>query len=181
LQSDAKTIQRVRSGRTEEFRILVDRYQARAYLLAFRILGRREEAEDAVQDAFVRAYSALDTYLETGTFWPWIRRITVNCSIHRFSRETPSDVVEQMVEDEQPYVDTVEAEVFGKLEAARIGQAIERLPEAYRVAIILRYEEDLTTSEIAEALELSPVAARVRLCRAMKMLCEKMAVTQNEL
>ena len=181
MQPDIKIVNRVLSGQTEEFRILVERYQSRVYHLAYRILGRHEDAQDAVQDAFVRAYSGLHTYSTDRAFWPWVRRIAVNCCMRRLPREIPSDEVVQMLDDEQPSVDSVELEICRRCQVTEIGEIIRGLPEAYRIAIVLRYQEDLPTAEIADLLGESPVAIRVRLHRALKMLTEKMAVSENEM
>ncbi len=73
--SDNEVVRRVREGQVREFRILVDRYQQGVFRLAYRILGRREDAEDAAQDTFIRAFRSIHTYSDTGAFWPWVRRL----------------------------------------------------------------------------------------------------------
>jgi len=181
LRPDAEIIRRIRGGRTEEFRAFIERYQARAYALAYSVMRRREDAEDVVQDAFVKAYNGLHTFSDGAPFWPWIRRITVNCCIRRLPREFPSDEIERMVEDEQPYVDAVHLEVCRKFERAGIREAISRLPESYRMAVVLRYQEDLSPTEIAEITGETPVAIRVRLHRAVRMLTDRLAVTEHEM
>ena len=75
---------------SEKFRILVERYQSRVYGLAYRMSRRHEDAQDAVQDTFVHAYSGLHTFSENLPFWPWLRRIAVNCCIRKIGREIPT-------------------------------------------------------------------------------------------
>lgn len=183
MQLDNVVIKRILSGKTSEFRVLIDRYQTRTYILAHQILGRREDAEDAVQDAFIRAYNGLHTYLDTtdAMFWPWMRKIAINCCIRRFSREIPHTDVEQMLEDGQPCVDDVAMEVYLKIEMAKVREIIAGLPEIYRIIMILKYKEDLSTGEIAELLGVSQTVVRVRSYRALKMLTERMTVTQYEM
>jgi len=79
--SDSEAITRIRNGRVREFDILVDRYQHSVHAFAYRILGRREDAEDATQDTFIRAFQSLDSYACNCSIWPWLRRIAVNRSL----------------------------------------------------------------------------------------------------
>ena len=176
--SDNNVIRRVRGGQVQEFRVLVERHQKAVFLLAFRILGRREDAEDAAQDAFVRAYQSLHTYSDSGKFWPWIRRITVNCCIKKLPREFPSDELERTADAEQC---SVEADVLRKCELQELRKAIAGLPAAYRTATVLRYQEDLSIRETAELLDEPAGTIRVRLHRALKMLSERMVVTGDGL
>ena len=178
MLSDNEVVRRVREGQVREFRILVDRYQQGVFRLAYRILGRREDAEDAAQDTFVRAFRSIHTYSDTGAFWPWVRRIAVNCSIKKLPQEFPSDAVERILDIEQP---PIEAEVFRECELQELRKAIAGLPESYRTAAVLRYQEDLSIAEIAELLDQPAGTIRVRLHRALKMLSERMVVIGDEL
>lgn len=181
MLSDNEIIKRVQKGQTDDFAHLVRRYETPAYSTAYRILGRREDAEDAVQVSFLRAYQALDSYNQDGTFWPWMRRIVINCCLNRLPREFPSDSIEQIIESEQPCIDTVEAEAFRRCDAGRIREMITQLPTSYRLVAVLKYQEDLNATEIAEFINETPGAVRVRLHRALKMLSQKLAVTAHEL
>jgi RNA polymerase sigma-70 factor (ECF subfamily) len=165
----------------QEFRTLIERYEAAVFTLAYRMLGRREEAEDATQDTFIKVFRGLSSYSDKAPFWPWLRRIVVNACIDRQSREFPSDDVETAVDLEQPFVDSVVAEVLRKCEIEKIDGTIAGLPDMYRTVVVLRYREDLSFDEIAEALSQNPGTVRVRLHRAMKMLSERLAVVNDEL
>lgn len=181
MLSDNEIIRRVRKGRTEDFAHLVRRYEIPAYSTAYRILGRREDAEDAAQESFLRAYQALDTYKRDGKFWPWMRRIVINSCLNRLPREFPSDSIEQIIESEQPCIDTVEAEAFRRCDAAGVRKLIAQLPASYRLVAVLKYQEDLNAAEIAELINETPGTVRVRLHRALKMLAQKLVVTADEL
>jgi RNA polymerase sigma-70 factor (ECF subfamily) len=170
----------VKKGQLSEFRRLVERYQRPVYILAFRILGRREAAEDAAQDIFIRVYQSLGTYSDRHAFWPWLRRVAVNCCLKKVDREFPSDEVELMIELDQPTIDPVEVEVLRKVDLNLIDRASTRIPGPYRAIIALRYLEDLSTPEIAEILDVPVGTVRVRLFRAIKLLAEQLAVTENE-
>jgi RNA polymerase sigma-70 factor, ECF subfamily len=165
----------------QEFRTLIERHEAAVFNLAYRMLGRREEAEDAAQDAFVKVFRSLNAYSDQMPFWPWLRRIVVNACIDKQPREYSSDDVETTIDLEEPFVDSVEMEVLRKCEIERIDETIAGLPGTYRTVVVLRYREDLSFEEIAEAMGQTPGAARVRLHRAMKMLSERLAVVNDEL
>jgi RNA polymerase sigma-70 factor, ECF subfamily len=180
LLSDTEIIRRVQNGRTQEFRRLIERYQGKVFLLCLRILGRREEAEDASQDAFVRVFQSLGTFNQDSPFWPWARRIAVNCCLRKLPREFPSDRVDDAIESTQPFVDPVEAEFFNSCDRESMDKAVSCLPDQYRVVVAMRYLEDCSTKEIAELLGETPGAVRVRLHRALKMLSERLTVMKDE-
>src|SRR4249919_1454178 len=99
---DAAAVERARDGDQDAFRVLVDRHSRSIYRLAFRMTGRVEDAEDVVQEAFVRAYRQLGRFESRSNFATWLYRITFNCSIdymrarpHRESAEEP-ETLERM-------------------------------------------------------------------------------------
>ena len=171
----------MKRGESEAFRELVARHQRSALTLAYRMLGKWDDAEDAVQDAFVRAFRSLHTFSENGLFWPWFRRIVINCCLKRTSREVPADHVDVLLDSIQPLVDSTESEILKHCEFEDVRTAISGLPPGYRNVVVLRYQENLSASQIAEALDLSMGAVRVRLHRALRMLAERLAVIGIEL
>jgi RNA polymerase sigma-70 factor, ECF subfamily len=181
LLSDGEIIRRVRGGRAQDFRTLIERYEGAVFTLAYRMLGRREEAEDAAQDTFIKVFRSLNSYSDSAPFWAWLRKIAVNSCLNNLPREFPSDEVETALDLEQPFVDAVQAEVLRKCELEQMDAVIAGLPEMYRTVVVLRYREDLSFDEIADALGQTPGAVRVRLHRAVKMLSERLAVVDNEL
>jgi RNA polymerase sigma-70 factor, ECF subfamily len=174
LPSDSELITRVQDGRTQDYQALVERYQSSVYALAYRMLGRREEAEDATQDTFIRAYRSLDSHVAGAEFWPWLRRIAINCCLRKLPREFPVEEVEDATQD--PFVDSVEALVFRKCQTELVRKVISGLPENYRIPLILRYQEDLSFAEIAQMLDESAGTIRVRLHRALKMLADRLVI-----
>ena len=174
MLSDSELITRVREGRTRDYQALVKRYQESVFALAYRMLGRREEAEDATQDAFIRAYRSLDAHVPGAEFWPWLRRIAINCCLGRLSREFPIEEIEEIAQD--PFVDSVETQVFKACRMELVRKAISGLPENYRTTVVLRYQEDLSVAEIGQMLNESPGTIRVRLHRALKMLADRLVI-----
>lgn len=157
------------------------RYQGSVYRLAWRILGRREEAEDVVQDTFLKAYGKLASCRDRSRFWPWIRRIAVNTCMDRISLESPCEDVEELREAESSMEDPVESEAIRRAEASDIQRVVDGLPMVYRAVIILRYEEELAYKEIADLLGDSVSNVQVRLHRAKRMLVQRLAVIINEM
>lgn len=181
MLSDEDIIARVLEGRPQRYGELVRKYQDAAFRIAYRITGRREDAEDAVQDTFLRAYGKLGSCRDRSRFWPWVRRIAVNVCLAKMSRETPCEYVEEMRDASSPLGKPVEAEVVGRAAAREVRRAIAGLPKDYRLAIVLRYQEELSYKEIAEALGESFSTVRIRLHRAKKMLAERLAVLMDEM
>jgi RNA polymerase sigma-70 factor (ECF subfamily) len=180
LLSDEQLVKRILAGRTDEFRDLMRRHENAVFRLACRMLGRREEAEDAAQEAFLRVYQNLAQYEGRGQFWPWVRRITVNICLRRIPREIPDGDIEAMVDAKCSEQDPVVFEVMKGVESGQVRRIVAGLPALYRTAIILRYEEDLSCNEIAEVLGESLSAVKSRLFRAERMLAERLQVVMKD-
>src|SRR5262245_52443229 len=159
--SDAAVIQRCRRGEVELFTVLVERYQDRIYNLSLRLLGNPEEALDAAQDTFIRAFRALGQFELDRPFAPWLYRIATNtCFGLLRQRRAGGFSLDAMEETE------TEAALAGADPAADPWQRLEQnlrdeeiqcavlaLPEPYRTAVLLRYMEEMSYDEIATVLE----------------------------
>ena len=162
-------IQRVLAGDTEAFAVLVDRYHDRCSRVAYRILGNREDAEEAVQDAFVRAYRALGSYEDRERFAAWVTRILVNqCRTVRARTERREAV----------FSDEVDAEYVGRQCSPDAGDeswpdldaALAKLPPEQREAVVLRYTDNLTYEEMARVTGAGESALKMRVQRAFVRL-----------
>ncbi len=180
LLTDDQLAKRVGKGHIEDFSELMRHHQAVVFRLAYRILGRREEAEDAVQETFLRAYQNLNSYRGDGKFRAWVRRIAVNVCLRKFSREVPHDDLDSLPDTACPSDNPVEAETLANARQADIRRAVDGLPIAYRTVVILRYMEDLSYAEIAELAQEPVTTIRVGLHRAKKMLNERLTVILDE-
>ena len=156
------------------FAALVEPYISRAYRLAFGIIHDRQAAEDAVQEALVRAYRSLDNLEEGRPFWPWFFRIVVNEALKQAKRSrrpalapAPPDTVE-----------SPEHALLAQEERERVWQAIHRLPPAHRAVILLRYYEELSEAEMAEVLGLPPGTVKSRLHYARQALERKLTAPE---
>ena len=141
------------------------------YTLAFRMLGDRHLAEDVVQETFVKVMRSLDTFRGDGPMAAWLYRIGYReaIAVSRRRREDPVEPAEIALRADRP-ADDVEHVVVARELAARLDGAIAGLPEALRSAFVLRDVEGLSTAEVAEVLDISSSAVKMRLARARQAL-----------
>lgn len=181
--SDGEAIRRVRAGERDAFRVLVDRYQGRAYRLALRVLRDEEEARDAVQEAFLKAYGALDRFEGRSRFYTWLYRLVMNQCLDRRRRDRSDRHVPfeeggaaegEAAPDDPPEVLGVRfapaAEAMGKELRRHLAAAIDTLPEAARATLLLREVEGLSYAEIAEALAIPKGTVMSRLHYARRQV-----------
>jgi RNA polymerase sigma-70 factor (ECF subfamily) len=168
------------NGRAEMFGELVARYQKPVFRLACSMLGNRSDAEDAAQEAFIRAYKSLSTYTESGRIWGWLRRITVNVCLNKARPVTMTSLDEV---DEIPGLagNDVYDTVVSSTQATELRRKINQLPLPYRSVIVLKYLEDMSYAEIAETLGETLSNIQVRIYRAKKMLRERTEACQDEM
>ncbi len=162
-----------RRGDRDAFNELVRATYRDIYALAYRLTGNRDDAGDVVQDAYVRAYRAIRRFRGDSSFSTWMYRITSNCASTHLSRRTRQRTEE--LSDDVPIVDLrPEQDPSLRAEAAvlrhHIDRAIRALPERLRQVVVLRDLHDLSHSEIAAKLGITPSAAKVRLHRARQRL-----------
>jgi RNA polymerase sigma-70 factor (ECF subfamily) len=168
---EASLAQRALSGDQAAFAVLVERYSGAVFNQAYRMLGDATEAEDAVQEVFLRAYRRLDTYDSERRFITWLLTIGSNYCIdrlrrRRFSWLTLDDVAFWLPSAEAgPERSALRAE-----QRDVVQQALQQLPESYRSVTVLRYWHDLSYLEIAAALGLTEATVKTRLHRARKMI-----------
>ena len=152
LERTQEIVERVKRGETALYEILMRRYNQRLYRVALAILRNDAEAEDVMQDAYVRAYQHLDQFAERAPFSAWLTRIAVNealdeCGQRSRNEELESRPWEVLYEDggrSRSGAERVAFEHGGLLEAAVLG-----LPEQYRTVVMFRDVEELSTSETA--------------------------------
>jgi RNA polymerase sigma-70 factor (ECF subfamily) len=167
--SDADCVRAILAGDPEAFGTLVERYQHEYMRFAVRVLGTREEADEALQAAFVRAYRALAQCRDAGRFGAWLYRIVVNeCRTRatRRGRRARWFVRDEAALEQAPAADT------GDQAAVReeIQRALDRLPTEQREAFVLKYVEELSYEEMAEITGASVSALKMRAGRACRRL-----------
>jgi RNA polymerase sigma-70 factor, ECF subfamily len=139
-------------GDEDAFRLLVDRYRSRLHTLACGILQDSEQAADAVQEAFLKAYSALAEYRGRGGFAAWLRRILVNHCLSVLRQRHAYLSLEDLDREVPSHDRTPEDQAIAENEADVIRRAMSRLPAHYRAALVLRVVEGLSYREIAGLL-----------------------------
>ncbi len=161
--SEDRLAVRCRQGDRGAFDEIVSRYQLRLFRFAYRLLSDRSEAEDAVQETFVRVFKALPAYRPDGYFSSWIYRIALNeCRRRRRSnRLTLSlDAVPQTAQGPDPQQTMMVTERNRQLR-----EAIAAMPEHYRIVMMLFYFDEMSVDQISRTIDVSVSAVKVRLHR----------------
>jgi RNA polymerase sigma-70 factor (ECF subfamily) len=172
-----------KKGDTPAFEELVSRYEDKIFRLTKNITGNHEDAEDAMQDAFLKAYSHLQDFHGDSRFYTWLVRIAANESLMRLRKRRPNqfsldepvegdtDLMPRELEDWDPSPEQryAQAELQGIL-----AEIIDQLDPEFRIVLVLRDLEELSTQETAEALGISVPAVKSRLLRARLKLREKL-------
>ncbi len=177
---DNEIIDQIQKGKKHLYALLVDRYKDQSMTLAVRILKNREEAEEAIQDAFVRAYRSLEKFEQRSRFSTWLYRIVYNVCLSKLSSRKNEVLLFQSGDGEemenfpeQDYSPDVEYEQAEKIEC--IKQTIESLPEKYRAIISLFYFQELSYEEICGVTNLPLGTVKTHLFRARAMLLKQLS------
>jgi RNA polymerase sigma-70 factor (ECF subfamily) len=176
--TDEEVVDRVRAGETALYEIIMRRYNQRLYRVARAILHDDSEAEDVMQDAYVRAYHHLDQFAARAPFSAWLTRIAVHEALARQrqrnrvqsadEREGDGGFVMHLTEPSLDPEQTASKAELGHL----LEEAVLTLPEQFRTVVMLRHVEELSTAETAAALEISEESVKVRLHRGRGLLRE---------
>lgn len=176
MMTDEEVVRRVRGGETALFEVLMRRYNQRLYRTARSILNNDGEAEDVMQDAYVRSYMHLDQFDGRARFSTWLTKIAVHEALARARKrqkmvelDATSGAMEgsMNLQSKEP---SPEQDVLTHTMRIVLEAAIDRLPETYRAVFMLREIEEMSTTETADCLELSEEAVKVRLHRARALL-----------
>jgi RNA polymerase sigma-70 factor, ECF subfamily len=172
-----------KAGDAAAFEELVNRYERKIFRLTMNITGNREDAEDAMQDAFLKAYTHLQGFQGDSRFYTWLVRIAANEALMRLRKRRPNqfsldepvqgedDLMPREIEDwdpspEQRYAQTEMQEI--------LNEAVSKLEPDFRTVFVLRDVEQLSTEETAQALGISVPAVKSRLLRARLKLRQKL-------
>lgn len=177
-QSDATAVAQVRAGDSDAFRVLVERHSRSVFRLAFRMTGNQQDAEDLVQETFLRVYRQIGSFDGRASFSTWVYRIAANCSLDLIRSR-------QRRQEQQPPVDAEGLEIAGSVAAAGptpdrlaysgevqqlLGPALEQLSPMERAAFVLRHYEGLCMEDIGRALGVRSGAAKHSVFRAVQKL-----------
>lgn len=174
--SDEEVVERVLAGEKALFEIIMRRYNQRLYRVSRSILGNDTEAEDVMQDTYVRAYTNLHQFESRAKFSTWLTKIAVHESLARVrlrSRLVDMDSLTETDEVNMKFVSGAPSPAQEALtETLRIvlEAAVDSLPEIYRSVFVMRDIEGMNTAETAQSMDISEEAVKVRLHRARSML-----------
>jgi RNA polymerase sigma-70 factor, ECF subfamily len=176
--TDAAFVARARSGDTDAYRVLVDRHGRALFRLAFRMTGNEQDAEDVVQESFLRAYRQLGKFDERASFGTWLYRIATNCSLdlvrsrkRRSENMAPADpemddpVLALPSGDPTPERTALSGEI-----RERVAEAMNELSATERTAFVLRHFEGMCIEDVSRVLECQPGAAKHSVFRAVQKL-----------
>ncbi len=180
--TEMEWLKQAQQGDDLAFSMLVEAYQRPVYNLCYRMLGNARDAEDAAQEAFIRAYKAIKRYDPNRKFSTWLLSIASNYCIdqHR-RRKLPSFSMDAF---DSPIIPDkakgLEAMLMQDEQESEVSALLDSLNPKDKAAVVMRYWYDYSYSEIAEALSLSVSAVKSRLHRARKELAEEWIVSQQE-
>jgi RNA polymerase sigma-70 factor (ECF subfamily) len=187
-RSDEQLVGDARRGDEEATRALIGRNNRRLFRIARSIVGNDEEAEDVVQETYVRAFTRLDGFRGQSRFSTWLTRIALNEAMGRMRRRRPMtglDLLDSLPETASvirfPHSLAPEAAdaALGRSQVRELLElTIDSLPGAFRTVFILRVIEEMSTEETAESLSLRPETVKTRLHRARRLL---RSAIENEL
>lgn len=172
--SDEELVERTASGEESAFRLLVGRHTQRSLRLAHRMTGNASDAEEVVQEAFLRLWSKADTWQRgRGKFTTWFFRIVVNLCLDR--RRRPGFLPLEAAGDPPDPSRGAVAKVYEDEVGRAVARGLADLPERQRAALVLCYYEELSNQEAATALSVSVSALEALLVRARRTLKTRLA------
>ncbi len=180
---DKRLVKLARKGDQHAFAEMVSLYKDKLYHLAYRMTGNRQEAEDVVQDTFLRVFKNLDSYDENQKFSTWIYRIATNQCIDRLRKKRKIYSLDAESSDHEgldgytllPSDDrTPESELLLSETQRLIQRAMETLPPKYKSVMILRYMQDLSLQEISDVLDMPVTTVKTRVHRGREFLRKRL-------
>jgi RNA polymerase sigma-70 factor (ECF subfamily) len=179
--SDGTYVARARAGDSDAFRVLVEHHSRSIFRLAYRMTGNEQDAEDIVQESFLRAYKQLGKFDARASFGTWLYRIATNCSLDLVRARKrraeqlapaahPDGETEEAVRALPSLDPTPERAALSGEMAEHVSAAMNELSATERTAFVLRHFEGMRIEEVAHLLECQPGAAKHSVFRAVKKL-----------
>ena len=185
-ETDEQLVRKSQQDDERAFGELVSRYESKVYSLALKMVRNPEDAEDVLQDTFLRAYRGIKSFKGNSTFSTWIYRITANSALMRLrKRQLPTVSIDDADEREAPiniadWAPGPVEQMLNQETQAAMTEAIEALPPEFRQVFVLRDIEELSNAEVAEILDLSVAAVKSRLHRARLKVRNRLATYFTE-
>jgi len=190
IKTESFSLEALRAGDKEEFARMVETYSGLIFRLAFKMLNNTEDAEDILQETFIKAYRNLKGFDGRASLSTWLYRIATNEALMKLRKKNPNFIsIDEPVgtdEGEREPLQIVdwcclpEGELMNSESRAYLDKAIDNLPQTLKVVFLLRDIEGLSTQEVVETLNLSETAVKTRLSRARLRLREELSVYYAE-
>lgn len=174
-KGDIIYIEQVLAGNSNSFSYIVDRHKDKAFNLAFRICGNREEAEEIAQDSFMKAYRSLGSFKMKSSFATWLYRIVYNTAISNVRVKKKGVLsLEDFPADATDFIgtNTTEEEAESEYRKSIVNFALQKLSEEERGLITLFYYEEMDSDEISEVTGIGKPNIKVKLFRARQKMLE---------
>jgi RNA polymerase sigma-70 factor (ECF subfamily) len=180
---DKELIAKALSGKQDAYRELMERHRSSIYHIVFKFVREKEAAADLVQETFMKAFASLETYRSEYKFSTWLYRIAANAAIDSLRRQriktlsldSAADLDDNRGEIDVPdYSYHPEKDMEERDRRVSIQDAIDSLPEKYRMVILFRHKEDRSYEEIAAALNIPVGTVKARIFRARELLKKKL-------
>jgi len=179
--SDQGAVAAVRAGDRDAFRLLVEKHSRTIFKLGFRMTGNEQDAEEVVQETFLRAYRKLDRFESRANFGTWLYRIATNCSLDLLEKRKPMQKNTPLQDDEgeelplpEPSAGPERLVLSAELKQ-KLAQAMEELTPLERSAFVLRHFENQSIEEIGKALNLKTNATKNSIYRAVQKMRHALA------
>lgn len=170
-------VEQCRAGRASAQQALYERLGGRLFGVCLRYCGSREEAEEALQNVFIKIFTRIDQFTGQGPFEAWARRIAVNTALHTW-RQRPAPGLHVSWDDAPPVAET-NGDALEQLSMAELLELVGTLPEGCRVVLNLYAVEGYSHAEIADSLGISEGTSKSQLSRARKLLEARLAARQR--
>jgi len=179
--TEVEIIQSIKSGNTEAFKILVEKYQTMVFRTAMGFVHSKQDAEDLTQEIFIKVFQSLGSFMEKSEFSTWLYRITINMSLNYVNRKKierffnlTNEKLQSLIEKQDETVNP-EQEMINNESDNLIRKAIDKLSEKQKTAFVLSKYENLTQREIADIMQTSEGAVEQHLLRAKINLQKKLS------
>lgn len=172
MQEETQWVQEVLAGNKQSYAQIINKYKNPLYATILRMTKNPHDAQDLVQEAFIKVYQQLGKYDETGSFSGWLYRVTINHCMDEFRKKRYKMKQVEIDEGTMVSADTPELIFFKNEESRRLECLIATLPEDERVIILLRYVNELSYDEIGEVVNAPLSTVRNKLHRAKKKMRE---------
>ena len=178
MMADLVTVERARGGDAEAFRLLVEQHSRPIFKVAYRMTGNEHDADDVVQETFLRAYRQLGRFEERANFGTWLHRIAVNEVLtHERNHGTRAESDEEAVEDAQAVPMEVQRG-YDAGEVMDVERALATLPPGSRHVVVLQTVYGYSHEEVAEMLGIAVGTCKAQLHRGRRLLRERMGLPE---